>query len=49
MPLLPLAEEGYLRMNLRLGLEQAKLALLAAWPAVSFLTGANAALAFLAG
>ncbi len=33
-PLLPLAEEGYLRMNLRLGLEQAKLALLAAEPAV---------------
>jgi uroporphyrin-III C-methyltransferase len=33
-PLLPLAEEGYLRMNLRMGLEQAKLALLAAEPAV---------------
>ncbi|MBK8992364.1 MAG: uroporphyrinogen-III C-methyltransferase [Gammaproteobacteria bacterium] len=33
-PLLPLAEEGYLRMNLRLGLEQAKLALLAAEPAI---------------
>ena len=33
-PLLPLAEEGYLHMNLRLGLEQAKLALLAAEPAI---------------
>jgi uroporphyrin-3 C-methyltransferase len=34
MPLLPLAEESQLRMNLRLGLEQAKLALLAAEAAV---------------
>lgn len=33
-PLLPLAEEQYLRMNLRLALEQAKLALLSAEPAI---------------
>lgn len=33
-PLMPLAEEQYLRVNLRLALEQAKLALLAAEPAV---------------